>query len=181
MSNSKQLIVVVGFLAADSTFKEFENGDVKLQFRVLVTERLGSGKEHTEGFNCEYRLGREPSEKVRDHYAGIFRKGAQAWVQGAIRTSRFNDEDGETRFISRVMATDIACLKPPPVKTDTGAEDARQNTPAAPAPTPPAPRARPEAPVTPATPPAAPLQSTAPRAAPAQVVFDDPESWATNQ
>lgn len=130
-------IIIVGNLGRDPETKVFPSGDKVANVTIATTEtwkdkQTGERKEATEWHRVVFRSG----------LAGIveqyLRKGLQVYVEGSIKTRKYNDAAGVEKSITEIMASEMTMLG----QRQGGQEDgnqapARQAAPAArtPAPT----------------------------------------------
>ena len=96
--NSVQLI---GYLGKEPESRFTPNGKKVVHFSLGITQRRKSGnetKEYTEWVNVEAwgRLG-----EVAQQY---LKKGSLVYVEGRLKTDKYEDNKGETRYFSKVVA-----------------------------------------------------------------------------
>ncbi|HUH96523.1 MAG TPA: single-stranded DNA-binding protein [Anaerolineales bacterium] len=96
--NSVQLI---GYLGKEPESRFTPKGKKVVHFSLGITQRRKSGnetKEYTEWVNVEAwgRLG-----EVAQQY---LKKGSLVYVEGRLKTDKYEDNKGETRYFSKVVA-----------------------------------------------------------------------------
>ena len=99
---------IIGHLGADPDLNYTEQGTARCTFRVAVNEqrrdRDGNTQEHTEWFGV-VAFGR------RGEIAGEYlRKGSRVYVAGPIRTSQWQDSEGQTRVAVELKADEVILL-----------------------------------------------------------------------
>jgi single-strand DNA-binding protein len=121
-------VQLIGRLGKDPESKFTTSGKKVTHFSLAVGNRWkdksGESKESTEWFNIEAwgRLGEICQEYLK--------KGSLVYVEGRLRTDRYEDKGGETKYYTKVIALTLQFLdrKPseePPtvVEEDTGDYD----------------------------------------------------------
>lgn len=96
MSNGFNKQILVGNLARDAELKYTSNGKPVAQFRVIANTGYGEYK-HTEGFNVV--LWGQLAEKL----AGYLTKGKPVLVEGETRTRKYQDKEGQDRYVTEVV------------------------------------------------------------------------------
>jgi single-strand DNA-binding protein len=100
-------VQLIGNLGKDPETRQTANGKKVTSFSVAVNRRWraedGQTKEATDWFNVEAwgRLG-----EICQHYLG---KGRLVFVEGRLQTNRYEHE-GETRYFTRVVASQMQIL-----------------------------------------------------------------------
>jgi len=172
---TQQVWTALACLAKDCHIQEFDDGGTIVNLRVLINEMIG-GKEHTEGFNVEYRPPRASIERVVAFFRKALKKGAYVWVVGSVKTETYTDREGLERTVNKVRATTLSFMAPAaarapatPADESDGSEEADM----------------PAVPVAQKAAPTAPDRQSAPEPRPAPVhatleegiPFDDPSRW----
>lgn len=107
MAGSKQLLIIVGNLGSDPELKDVGSTQV-CNFSVAVNEswkyKSGDKKEHTEWFRCQ-AWGRR-GEVIAEH----LHKGSQVYIEGRLRTRKWEDKDGNNRYSTDVVVQDCQFL-----------------------------------------------------------------------
>ena len=149
-------VLLIGNVGKDPDIRHLESGASVATFSLATTERYrdknGENKEITEWHNIV------AWRQLADLASNYIRKGTQIYVEGRIRTRAWDDQTGNKRYTTEIMADAIQLLGR---RSDNPAGDYQGA--AAPAPAPmhqPAPR------------PAQPVQST-PMVSPADIAADD--------
>ena len=101
-------VQLIGYLGKDPESKYTPTGKRVTDFPIAITNRWkdeeGQTREHTEWVNieCWGRLAEVCHEYLR--------KGSLAYVDGRLRTDRYEDQEGETRFFTKVVAQTVQFL-----------------------------------------------------------------------
>jgi len=94
-------VQLIGHLGKEPESRFTPNGKQVTHFSLAVTQRRKSGsetREYTEWVNVEAwgRLG-----EVAQQY---LKKGSLVYVEGRLKTDKYEDKAGETRYFSKVVA-----------------------------------------------------------------------------
>jgi single-strand DNA-binding protein len=102
-------VIIVGNLGRDPEVRTFPSGDRVANVTIATTEswkdkQTGERRELTEWHRVVFRGG----------LAGIveqyLRKGSQVYVEGSIRSRKYNDATGAERSITEIMANEMTML-----------------------------------------------------------------------
>ena len=102
-------VIIVGNLGRDPEVRTFPSGDRVANVTIATTEtwkdkQTGERREATEWHRVVFRGG----------LAGIveqyLRKGSQVYVEGSIRSRKFNDATGMEKSITEIMASEMTML-----------------------------------------------------------------------
>ena len=105
-------IQLIGRLGKDPETRFTPTGKKVAQFSVAVSNRWkskeGEAKEYTDWFNIEAwgRLG-----EVCQQY---LHKGSLVFLEGRLRTDRYEDKDGETKYFTKVVVLSMQMLDKKP-------------------------------------------------------------------
>lgn len=97
-----QKITIVGNIGKSPEIKYTPQGKAVCSFSVAVTE--GIDKEHTEWFSVE------TWEKTAEAVAKYCDKGSQVLVEGRLKTRKWTDKDGGTRYSTDLKASRVEFL-----------------------------------------------------------------------
>ena len=97
-----QKITIVGNIGKSPEIKYTPQGKAVCSFSVAVTE--GIDKEHTEWFSVE------TWEKTAEAVAKYCDKGSQVLVEGRMKTRKWTDKDGGTRYSTDLKASRVEFL-----------------------------------------------------------------------
>ena len=102
-------IILVGRLGADPESQSFPNGGSICNLRVATSEnwkdkKTGDRKERTEWHRCVLR------DKLGEIAQQYLHKGSQIYLEGAIRTKKWQDENGQDRYSNEIMCNQMKML-----------------------------------------------------------------------
>lgn len=102
-------VILVGNLGADPEIRALPNGDPVANIRLATAERYkdkssGEMKEITEWHRVVFfnRL----AEVVRDY----LKKGSSVYIEGRIRTRKWQDQSGQDRYSTEIMGDQMQML-----------------------------------------------------------------------
>jgi single-strand DNA-binding protein len=99
----------MGHLGRDPESRRLPNGDAVCHFSIAVSERwtdkrTGEKKESTEWINIV--MFRRLAE-IADEY---LKKGAPVYIEGKMRTRKWQDKDGQDRYNTEIIANEMQML-----------------------------------------------------------------------
>lgn len=102
-------VLLVGHLGADPELRAFSNGDPVCNLRIATTDvwkdkASGEKREVTEWHRVV--LYRKLAE-IANQY---LRKGVQVYIEGRIRTRKWQDKDGQDRYTTEIEANEMIML-----------------------------------------------------------------------
>ena len=122
-------VILIGRIGKDPETYSFEDGTKKISFSLATTEsykdrNTGEWIDQTEWHNIVgYRFLAEKN----------FAKGDLVYVEGKIKTRKYNDKDGNERYITEILSEKINILARSQNTDSSGPTNYnKQNTPAAP-------------------------------------------------
>jgi single-strand DNA-binding protein len=127
-------VILIGNLGADPEVRHLQNGASVANFRLATSEtykdrQTGERREQTEWHNVvAWRGLAEITEKY-------LRKGSKVYVEGKLRTRKWQDKDGQDRYTTEIQADEMTLLDRPtgePGAAPTAARPAAQPMAAAP-------------------------------------------------
>jgi len=130
-------VILVGNLGADPETRYQTSGDAITNIRVATTDRWkdkasGEMKEATEWHRVAFfgRLAEIAKEYLK--------KGSQVYIEGRIRTRKYQDKDGNDRYSTEIIGDRMQMLGSrtglgEPRETDEARPDAKPATPKKPA------------------------------------------------
>jgi len=102
-------VILVGNLGADPETKYLPSGDAVTNIRIATTDKWkdkasGETKEHTEWHRIAFfgRLAEIAGEYLK--------KGSQVYVEGRIRTRKWQDKEGQDRYSTEIVADSMQML-----------------------------------------------------------------------
>jgi single-strand DNA-binding protein len=116
-------VTVIGNLGADPETRYLPSGDCVTNIRLATTEtwkdKSGAKQEHTEWHRIGFfgKLGEIAGEYLK--------KGSTCYVEGKIRTRKWQDKDGSDRYSTEIIADRMLMLggkseAKPPAKQTSG-------------------------------------------------------------
>jgi len=104
-----KVVVLIGNLGADPELRAFSNGDPVCNLRIATTDTWkdkasGEKWEATEWHRVVlYR-------KLAEIASQYLRKGSQVYIEGRIRTRKWQDKDGQDRHTTEIEANELTML-----------------------------------------------------------------------
>ena len=100
-------VQLIGYLGKDPESKFTPTGKKVAHFSLAVSQRWktgGESKEYTEGVNIEAggRLGEVCQEYLK--------KGSLVYLEGRLKTEKYEDKGGETKYYTKVVALTLQFL-----------------------------------------------------------------------
>jgi len=102
-------VILVGNLGADPETKYLPSGDAVTNIRIATTDKWkdkasGEQKEATEWHRIAFfgRLAEIAGEYLK--------KGSQVYVEGSLRTRKWQDKDGQDRYTTEIRADSMQML-----------------------------------------------------------------------
>jgi single-strand DNA-binding protein len=116
-------VQLIGRLGKEPESRFTPNGKKVAHFSLAISQRRKSGnetKEYTEWVNVEAwgRLG-----EVAQQY---LKKGSLVYIEGRLKTDKYEDKGGETKYFSKVIALMIQFLDKKPAEEPVIAVDEEQ-------------------------------------------------------
>ena len=110
-------VILLGNAGSDADFKEFDNGGCVATVSIATTKKGYKTKdgreiaERTEWHNVVLVNG---LAKVAKDY---IKKGNRIYIEGELRTRKYNDKEGNEKSIVEIIATNLELLSPKSNKT----------------------------------------------------------------
>lgn len=108
MAEGLNRVQALGNLPRDAELRMTQGGQAVLKFSVACNERYkdrsGAWKERTEYIN--FVLWGKRAEGLSKYMS----KGTRVYAEGALRTSSYDDKDGNKRYRTEVNATNVILL-----------------------------------------------------------------------
>ena len=107
--SSVNKVILIGNLGKDPEIKVFPSGDQIANVTIATTDKwkdklTGEAKEHTEWVNLVF-IGRQA--EIAGQY---LKKGSQIYVEGSIRTRKWQDKDGNDRYTTEIRVGNMQML-----------------------------------------------------------------------
>lgn len=106
-------VILLGTLGKDPSTKTFPNGGSVTSFSIATSEAwtdksTGERKELTEWHNIviRNRLG-----EIAQQY---LRKGSKVYIEGSLRTRKWNDQNGQERYTTEIIADQMQMIDSKP-------------------------------------------------------------------
>lgn len=123
MSRGINKVILVGHLGQDPETRFMPNGKAVVNLRVATSEswtKDGEKQERTEWHSVV------AYEKLAEILGQYTRKGSQLYVEGSLRTRKWQDKEGKDRYSTEIVARDIQMLGKAPSESqapsDAGAQ-----------------------------------------------------------
>lgn len=109
MARGINKVILVGNVGTDPDVRYMPNGNAVTTLSVATSEtwkdkQTGEKQERTEWHRvvCFNRLGEIAGEYIR--------KGSKIYVEGSLRTRKWQDQQGQERYTTEIVASDIQML-----------------------------------------------------------------------
>lgn len=107
MSRGINKVILIGNLGADPEVRETQSGTAVANLRLATNERRKKGDDYEDVVEwhrvvCFGKL----AEVCRDYLA----KGRQIYIEGSLRTNKWEDKDGNDRYTTEVVAYQMQML-----------------------------------------------------------------------
>ncbi len=109
MYKSVNKVILVGSLGADPTVRYMSNGKPVVTFSVATTYFYKNKSDGTFKSRVEWHKV-TLYDKTNDFINRYFKKGCKVYVEGFLRTDKWQDKDGILRYFTGIIATDIQSL-----------------------------------------------------------------------
>ncbi len=109
MARGINKVILVGNLGADPDSRYMPSGSAVTNIRIATTsswkdKQSGDQQEHTEWHNVAM-FGR-----LAEVAAEYLRKGSQVYIEGRLRTRKWQDKQGNDRYSTEVVANEMQML-----------------------------------------------------------------------
>lgn len=109
MAASVNRVILIGHLGKDPEIRTFPSGEQVANVSIATTDKwkdkqTGEAKEHTEWVNLVF-IGRQA--EIAGQY---LKKGSQIYVEGSIRTRKWQDKEGNDRYTTEVRVGNMQML-----------------------------------------------------------------------
>jgi single-strand DNA-binding protein len=109
MARGINKVIIIGHLGADPETRAMPSGTTVANIRVATTEswkdrQSGDQQERTEWHNIAL-FGRQA--EIAGEY---LRKGSQVYIEGRLRTRKWQDKQGNDRYTTEIVANDMQML-----------------------------------------------------------------------
>ena len=119
-------VILVGNLGADPETRYTQGGDAICNIRLATTDSYkdknsGEKKEITEWHRVVFY------RKLAEIVGQYTKKGSQLYVEGRIRTRKWQDKDGQDRYTTEIEATEMQMLGSRSQGGDAGSAQQKRN------------------------------------------------------
>ena len=105
MSVSTNFVQLIGFLGAAPESTQFESGKQRVLFNLATSERYRDAEgEVVETTDWHRVVAWGP---LAGYLEKNLRKGSKVLVQGKIRQRSYQDKEGNTRYVTEIIAKDV--------------------------------------------------------------------------
>ena len=109
MSRGINKVILVGNLGADPETKYGPSGDAITNLRIATSEswtdkNTGQKQERTEWHRVVV------FKKLAEIAAEYLRKGSQVYIEGSLRTRKWQDKEGKDQYTTEIVANDMTML-----------------------------------------------------------------------
>ena len=108
MARGVNKVILIGNLGKDPETKSFANGGSVTNATLATSEswkgKDGSQQEHTEWHNLVF------NDKLGEIVQKYLRKGSKVYVEGSIRTRKYQDKEGKEARFMEIRVTEMQML-----------------------------------------------------------------------
>lgn len=102
-------VIIVGNLGQDPEVRSFPNGGQIANVRIATTEQwkdrqTGEKREHTEWHTVVF------NDRLAEIVGQYLRKGSSVYVEGSLRTRKWQDQNGNDRYSTEIRAQTMQML-----------------------------------------------------------------------
>ena len=102
-------VIIIGNCGSDPEVKQFANGGSVTTISVATSEQwndkqTGEKREQTEWHRISLY------NKLAEIAAQYLRKGSQVYVEGSLRTRKYQDQNGQDRYVTEIRADQMQML-----------------------------------------------------------------------
>jgi single-strand DNA-binding protein len=108
MARGVNKVILIGNLGKDPQQRAMPSGKAVVNFSIATTEQwrdkqTGENKEATEWHNIVM------FDRLAEIAAEYLRKGSQVYIEGKIRTRKWQDKEGNDRYTTEIIANEMTC------------------------------------------------------------------------
>jgi single-strand DNA-binding protein len=109
MSRGVNKVIIVGNVGQDPETRQFNNGGSATNISVATSERwkdkqTGEQNERTEWHRIVF------FNRLAEVAAQYLRKGSKVYVEGSLRTRKWQDQSGQDRYTTEIVAGEMQML-----------------------------------------------------------------------
>ncbi len=113
MSKSLNKVMLIGRLGADPEIRYTPDGVAVANFRLATNRPVKQGEQWGEETDWHRVVAFRRLGEIAGEYLS---KGSQVYVEGRLQTRSWEDQDGNTRWITEVVAKELILLEPKAVR-----------------------------------------------------------------
>jgi single-strand DNA-binding protein len=115
MARGVNKVILIGNLGKEPEVKHFQNGDAYCNTTLATSEswtdkQSGEKKERTEWHNLVF------TRKLAEIAGQYLKKGSKIYVEGSLRTRKWQDKDGHDRYTTEIQVNDLQMLDGKPAE-----------------------------------------------------------------
>lgn len=108
MARGVNKVILIGNLGKDPEMRSFANGGAVCNVTLATSEswkdREGNPQERTEWHNVVF------NDKLAEIASKYLRKGSKVYVEGSLRTRKWQDKNGQDRYTTEIRAETMQML-----------------------------------------------------------------------
>ena len=109
MARGVNKVILIGNLGKDPETRSLPSGGAVANVTVATTDgwkdkQTGEKKEHTEWHNVVF------FDRLAEIAGQYLKKGSKVYIEGSLRTRKWQDKEGKDRYTTEVRATDMQML-----------------------------------------------------------------------
>ncbi len=109
MARGVNKVILIGNLGKEPEVKHFQSGDQYCNLTLATSEswtdkQSGEKKERTEWHNLVF------TRKLAEIAGQYLKKGSKIYVEGSLRTRKWQDKDGHDRYMTEIHVSDLQML-----------------------------------------------------------------------
>jgi single-strand DNA-binding protein len=109
MARGINKVILIGNLGQDPETKSLPSGSAVTNIRLATTEgwkdkQSGEKKEHTEWHNVVF------FDRLAEVAGQYLKKGSQVYIEGQLRTRKWQDKEGKDRYTTEIRANEMQML-----------------------------------------------------------------------
>lgn len=109
MARGINKVILIGNLGKDPELRQMPSGGAVVNLSLATSDTWkdkasGEARERTEWHNVVF------FNKLAEIVAQYLKKGSRVYVEGALRTRKWQDKDGQDRYTTEIVASDMQML-----------------------------------------------------------------------
>jgi single-strand DNA-binding protein len=109
MARGINKVILIGYLGQDPETRSTPSGSTVTNIRIATSEgwrdkQTGEAKEHTEWHSIVLW------DKLGEIAGEYLKKGSQVYIEGRLRTRKWQDKSGNDRYTTEILASDMQML-----------------------------------------------------------------------